>query len=74
MAHVGGLLPAQFMARVRGADLARCLVVVRQSRSQQLLARLKSDARDVGAMAELMIRGGGRPPATRTDALATQAA
>ena len=27
MAHVGGLLQAQFMARVRGADLARCLVV-----------------------------------------------
>ncbi|MGH7425049.1 MAG: hypothetical protein ACREJP_02665, partial [Candidatus Methylomirabilales bacterium] len=32
--------------------------------SQQLLARLKSDARDLGAMAELMVRGSGRPPAT----------
>jgi transposase len=47
---------------------------VKEARSQQLLRRLKSDARDVGAMAELMIRGGGRPPAIRSDALATQAA
>jgi transposase len=47
---------------------------VKEARSQQLLRRLKSDARDVGAMAELMIRGGGRVPAIRTDALATQAA
>jgi transposase len=43
---------------------------VKEARSQQLLRRLKSDARDVGAMAELMIRGGGRAPAVRTDALA----
>lgn len=27
MAHVGGQLQAQFMARVRGCDPARCLVV-----------------------------------------------
>jgi transposase len=47
---------------------------VKEARSQQLLRRLKSDARDVGAMAELMIRGGGRPAAARTDAVATQAA
>lgn len=47
---------------------------VKEARSQQLLRRLKSDARDIGAMAELMIRGGGRAPALRTDALATQAA
>ncbi|MGH2688735.1 MAG: IS110 family transposase [Actinomycetota bacterium] len=47
---------------------------VKESRSQQLLARLKSDARDLGAMAELMVRGSGRPPATRTGALAAQAA
>jgi transposase len=47
---------------------------VKEARSQQLLRRLKSDARDVAAMAELMIRGGGRPPAARTEALATQAA
>jgi len=47
---------------------------VKESRAQQLLARLKSDARDLGAMAELMVRGAGRSPAIRTDALATQAA
>ncbi len=159
MAHVGGRLQAEFMARVRGKDLGRCLVVpvdvgkssamalvadhygevvappfefaltetgfttlasaiaraeaernaeivrvgveaaghyhrtlvarlraggfevvelnpaaVKEARSQQLLRRLKSDARDIGAMAELMIRGGGRAPALRTDALGTQAA
>src|SRR3979411_943313 len=27
MAHVGGQLQAQFMARIRGRDLQRCLVV-----------------------------------------------
>ncbi len=159
MPHVGGQLQAQFMARIRGRDLQRCLVVpvdvgkstamalvadhygevvvepfefpltepgfavlasaiarseaarsaevvrvgvesaghyhrtlvarlraggyevvelnpaaVKESRAQQLLARLKSDARDLGAMAELMVRGAGRQPALRTDALATQAA
>jgi transposase len=159
MAHVGGRLQAEFMSRVRGKDLDRCLVVpidvgkstalaliadhygeivappfafaltetgfstlavaiaraeaersaeivrvgvesaghyhrtlvarlraggfevvelnpaaVKEARSQQLLRRLKSDARDVGAMAELMIRGGGRAPAIQSDALATQAA
>jgi len=158
MAHVGGSLQAQFMARIRGRDLQRCLVVpvdvgkrtakalvadhygeilvspfefdlteagfarlaaavarsdatreaevlrigveaaghyhrtlvarlraggydvvelspraVKESRSQQLLARLKSDERDLGAMSELMIRGAGRAPALRSDALATQA-
>ncbi len=159
MAHVGGLLQAQFMARIRGRDPERCLVVpvdvgksaalalvadhygemvvtpfeftltetgfgllagsiaraeavrsaevvrvgvesaghyhrtlvarlraggyevvelnpaaVKEARAQQLLRRLKSDARDLGAMAELMVRGAGRCPAVRTDALATQAA
>jgi transposase len=47
---------------------------VKEARAQQLLRRLKSDARDLGAMAELMVRGGGRPPAVRSDALAVQAA
>ncbi|MDQ4091261.1 MAG: IS110 family transposase [Actinomycetota bacterium] len=47
---------------------------VKEARGQQLLRRLKSDARDLGAMAELMVRGGGRRPAVRNDALATQAA
>ncbi|MGH2579094.1 MAG: IS110 family transposase, partial [Actinomycetota bacterium] len=159
MSHIGGQLQAQFMARVRGHDPQRCLVVpidvgkatasalvadhygelvvepfefaltesgfgllataiaraeadrqaevvrvgvesaghyhrtlvarlrtggyevvelnpraVKESRSQQLLARLKSDARDLGAMAELMVRGSGRPPAARTGPLVAQAA
>jgi transposase len=159
MAHVGGQLQSQFMARVRGRDPERCLVVpvdvgkssacalvadhygemivqpfdfaltetgfgllstavarastlreaevirvgvesaghyhrtlvsrlqaggyevvelspraVKEARSQQLLARLKSDARDLGAMAELMVRGSGRGPAVRTGPLAVQAA
>lgn len=159
MSHVGGQLQARFMARIRGVDPQRCLVVpvdvgksvamglvadhygevvvepfefdltetgfsvlvaavagaessrsavvvrvgvesaghyhrtlvsrlraggfevvelnpraVKESRAQQLLARLKSDARDLGAMAELMVRGAGRYPAVRTEALATQAA
>jgi transposase len=47
---------------------------VKEARSQQLLARLKSDARDLGAMAELLVRGWGRPPAVRTGPLAAQAA
>lgn len=47
---------------------------VKEARAQQLLRRLKSDARDLGAMAELMVRRAGRRPAARTDALATQAA
>jgi transposase len=47
---------------------------VKEVRSQQLLARLKSDARDLAAMAELLVRGWGRPPAARTGPLAAQAA
>src|SRR4030081_406251 len=35
---------------------------VKEARSQQLLRALKSDARDLGAMAELLVRGGGRAP------------
>jgi hypothetical protein len=42
------------------------------SRSQQLLRTLKSDERHLGAMAELMVRGGGRPGQTRTDTRAAQ--
>jgi transposase len=34
---------------------------VKEARSQHRLRRLKSDPRDVAAMAELMIRGGGAP-------------
>jgi len=47
---------------------------VKQARSQQLLRTLKSDARDLGAMAELMVRGWGRPPQARSQPIATQAA
>jgi transposase len=47
---------------------------VKQARSQQLLRSLKSDARDLGAMAELMVRGGGRPPQIRDDPVAAQLA
>ncbi|HTT90379.1 MAG TPA: transposase [Acidimicrobiales bacterium] len=47
---------------------------VKEARSQQLLRTLKSDQRDLGAMAELMVRGGGRPAQGRSDALAAQLA
>lgn len=47
---------------------------VKEARAQQLLRRLKSDERDLGAMAELLIRGAGRLPQVRDDALATQVA
>lgn len=47
---------------------------VKEARSQQLLRTLKSDQRDLGAMAELMVRGGGRPAQARTDTLAAQLA
>jgi transposase len=47
---------------------------VKEARSQQLLRRLKSDERDLGAMAELMIRGSGRLPQIRDDAMAAQTA
>ncbi|WP_411087897.1 IS110 family transposase [Streptomyces sp. 061-3] len=45
---------------------------VKAARSQQLMRRLKSDARDCGAMAELLVRGSGRPPQQRTAAPAKQ--
>src|ERR1700740_2609881 len=47
---------------------------VKDARGQQLLRTLKSDARDCGAMAELLIRGSGRAPQRRDEALAAQAA
>jgi len=47
---------------------------VKEARSQQLLRRLKSDERDLGAMAELMIRGAGRLPQVRDEAMASQVA
>jgi transposase len=47
---------------------------VKEARAQQLLRRLKSDERDLGAMAELLVRGAGRVPQVRDDAMAAQAA
>jgi transposase len=47
---------------------------VKESRAQDLLRSLKSDHRDLGAIAELLIRGKGRPAAHPDPALATQAA
>lgn len=47
---------------------------VKEARSQQLMRTLKSDQRDLGAMAELLVRGWGRPAQARSDALAAQLA
>jgi transposase len=47
---------------------------VKRARAQQLLGRLKSDERDLGAMAELLVRGAGRLPQIRDEAMAAQAA
>src|SRR4051812_3576016 len=46
----------------RGFDVALLNPAqVKENRAQDLLRSLKSDARDLGAMAELLIRGKGRP-------------
>jgi transposase len=47
---------------------------VKQARAQQLVGRLKSDERDLGAMAELLVRGAGRLPQIGDEAMAAQAA
>jgi len=47
---------------------------VKENRNQSLLRSLKSDATDLGAMAELLVRGKGRPAVPLDDAMATQAA
>jgi transposase len=47
---------------------------VKENRAQDLLRSLKSDARDLGAMAELLIRGKGRPAGHADEVMATQAA
>jgi transposase len=47
---------------------------VRANRNQDLLRSLKSDATDLGAIAELLIRGKGRPCSHGRDAIAIQAA
>ena len=65
------------VARLRAAGLEVVELnpkAVKDARGQQLLRTLKSDARDCGAMAELLIRGSGRAPQCRDEALAAQAA
>ena len=47
---------------------------VKAARGQQLRARQKTDERDLAAIADLLIRGAGRPPQQRTGALLEQAA
>src|SRR6266540_1700252 len=47
---------------------------VKENRARDLLRTLKSDARDLRAMAELLIRGKGRPAGAPDDAMAAQAA
>jgi transposase len=65
------------VARLRKAGLEVVELnpgAVKQARAQQLLRALKSDARDLGAMAELLTRGAGRPPEQRDQALSSQVA
>jgi transposase len=47
---------------------------VKENRNQSLLRSLKSDATDLGAMAELLVRGKGHPAAPVDDAMDTQSA
>jgi transposase len=47
---------------------------VKENRAQDLLRSLKSDVRDLGAMADLLIRGKGHPAGTIDEAMAAQAA
>ena len=65
------------VARLRAGDTEVVELnpaAVKEARAQQLLRRLKSDERDLGAMAELLVRGAGRLPRVRDEAGATQAA
>ena len=65
------------VARLRAAGMEVVELnprAVKDARGQQLLRTLKNDARDCGAMAELLIRGTGRPPQCRDEALAAQGA
>lgn len=63
--------------RLRDAGMQVALLnpaQVKENRAQDLLRSLKSDARDLGAMAELLIRGRGRPALGPDTALLRQAA
>lgn len=65
------------LARLRAAGVEVVLLnpaQVKENRSQSLLRSLKSDATDLGAMAELLIRGKGRPAHEQDGAVAAQTA
>jgi transposase len=65
------------LARLRTAGVEVALLnpaQVKENRTQSLLRSLKSDATDLGAMAELLIRGKGRPAPEEDTAVASQAA
>jgi transposase len=65
------------VARLRGSGVEVVELnpaAVKEARAQQLLRRLKSDERDLGAMVELLVRGAGRLPQVRDDAMAAQVA
>ena len=47
---------------------------VSHMRAQQLRSRMKTDIRDLAAIADLLVRGGGRPPQQRDEAVVEQAA
>jgi transposase len=65
------------LARLERAGIEVALLnpaQVKENRNQSLLRSLKSDAIDLGAMAELLVRGKGQPPPPLDDAMAAQAA
>jgi len=69
--------PQALVARLQAAGLEVVELnprAVKDARGQQLLRTLKNDARDCGAMAELLIPGSGRSPQCRDEALVGQAA
>jgi transposase len=69
--HYHGTLVARLQAD--GIDVALLNPAqVKENRAQDLLRSLKSDARDLGAMAELLIRGKGRELPPEEGALARQ--
>ena len=69
--EAAGHYPRTLVARLQAAGLEVVELnprAVKDARGQQLLRTLKNDARDCGAMAELLIPGSGRSPQCRDDA------
>lgn len=67
--------PLQVRLETHGLDVALFNPAqVKANRSQDLLRSLKSDVTDLAAMAELLIRGKGRPSDTALEVVAIQAA